>query len=323
MALSYEFSIGSVRAKENSLLREADIEMMISLKSEKELVRHLKDKGYGQGETTDEILASNEEKMWKYIRSIAPDMELFEPFLIQNDIHNLKTVLKGTMSDREYDTLLMEPCTIKKDELVKAVENRRFDSFPQWLQRPASRAYQILAETKDARLSDAYIDRGLLDRLVFVGDHSRSVFLKAYFNEMVYYADIKTALRGAKLGVSRYYLEKAVADCEGLDKAELVKTALQGHEALIKYLKTQDSYDCKKAAEIYVTSPSGFEKFTEDHLMETAKRLCKMSSEGPEPLLGYYIACVYERKTIYLISCGLKTAVSAETIRERLRELYG
>ena len=317
MALSYEFSIGSVRAKENSLLREADIEMMISLKSEKELVRHLKDKGYGQGETTDEILASNEEKMWKYIRSIAPDMELFEPFLIQNDIHNLKTVLKGTMSDREYDTQLMEPCTIKKDELVKAVENRRFDSFPQCLQRPASRAYQILAETKDARLSDAYIDRGLLDRLVFVGDHSRSVFLKAYFNEMVYYADIKTALRGAKLGVSRYYLEKAVADCEGLDKAELVKTAL------IKYLKTQDSYDCKKAAEIYVTSPSGFEKFTEDHLMDTAKRLCKMSSEGPEPLLGYYIACVYERKTIYLISCGLKTAVSAETIRERLRELYG
>ena len=147
MALSYEFSIGSVRAKENSLLREADIEMMISLKSEKELVRHLKDKGYGQGETTDEILASNEEKMWKYIRSIAPDMELFEPFLIQNDIHNLKTVLKGTMSDREYDTLLMEPCTIKKDELVKAVENRRFDSFPQWLQRPASRAYQILADS--------------------------------------------------------------------------------------------------------------------------------------------------------------------------------
>ena len=54
MALSYEFSIGSVRAKENSLLREADIEMMISLKSEKELVRHLKDKGYGQGETHPE-----------------------------------------------------------------------------------------------------------------------------------------------------------------------------------------------------------------------------------------------------------------------------
>ena len=323
MAYSYEFSIGSVRAKENSLFSEADTEQMLALKSESDLVRYLKDKGYGEGNTVSEILDSNTRRMWAYIKSIAPDMGLFLPFFYQNDIHNLKTVLKGTMADRDYETLLMEPCSIPKEALIKAVENRRFEGFPQWLQRPANRAYQILAETKDARLSDAYLDRGVLDELLVQAKRSRSPFLMAYFNNMVFYADVKTALRGARVGASRYYLEKAIAECEGLDKAEMVKAALQGSEALIKYLKTQQVYDCHKAMELFISSPSAFEKFVDNRLIGLAKQLCRLSSEGPEPLLGYYIGCVYERKMITLIAGGLKTETPKEQIRERLREIYG
>jgi V/A-type H+-transporting ATPase subunit C len=323
MALSYEFSIGSVRAKENGMMNEADAEQMLSLKNDGELVRYLKDKGYGEGNTVDEILASSEAKMWKYIRSIAPDFGIFEPFFIRNDIHNLKTVLKGVMSERSYKELLADPCTIKHEELIKAVENRRFDRFPQWLQRPASRAYQILAETKDARLSDAYLDRAVLEQLLKEGKQSHSVFLEAYFNELVFYAGIKTALRGAKVGAGKYYLEKAICECEGLDKAAVVKATLQGHEALIKYLKDRSEYDCKTAIELYQQSPSAFEKYTDNREIRLAKQLCKLSSEGPEPLLGYYIGCVYERKLIYLISGGLKTAMPSDKIRERLREIYG
>ena len=56
MSLSYEFSIGSVRAKEKSLLTMSDIEQMIGMKTEAEIVRFLKDKGFGDGETIDEII---------------------------------------------------------------------------------------------------------------------------------------------------------------------------------------------------------------------------------------------------------------------------
>lgn len=323
MALSYEFSIGSVRARETRLLSEADVEQMLAMKTEGELIHYLKDKGYGDGNTVDEILTSNTSRMWAYIKSIAPDFDLFLPFFIQNDIHNLKTVLKGTMSDRDYAALLMEPCSIPTEALIKAVENRRFESFPLWLQRPANRAYQILAETKDARLSDAYLDRAVLDELLVQARRSRSPFLNAYFNTLVFYTDVKTALRGARIGASRYYLEKAVAECEGLDKAALVKNALQGTDALLKYLKNQPVYECQRAMELFVQSPSSFEKFVDNQLIGLARQLCRLSSEGPEPLLGYYIGCVYERKMINLIASGLKTETPKEQIRERLRELYG
>ncbi len=323
MALSYEFSIGSVRARENTMFSEPDVEQMLSLKGEAELVRFLKDKGYGEGDTVDEIIQSNTDKMWKYIRSIAPDIGLFSPFFIRNDIHNLKTVLKGVMSDRDYEELLIEPCMIKKEDMIKAVENRRFDGFPQWLVRPANRAYQILAETKDARLSDAYIDRGVLDRLVEEGRSSHSVFLEEYINTFVFYVNVKTAIRGAKAGVSRYFLEKALCECPGFDKAAVVRLALQGGEALIKYLEKQSDYECDKAMAAFAESSSDFERFVDNKLIRTAKRLCKLSSEGPEPLLGYYIGCEYERKMIHIIAGGLKTNTPPEKIRERLREIYG
>ncbi len=323
MALSYEFSIGSVRAKENSMFSEPDVEQMLSLKSENELVNYLKDKGYGDGNTVDEIIESNTQKMWRYIRSIAPDMELFSPFFIRNDIHNLKTVLKGVMSDSKYEALLIEPCTIKKEDLIKAVENRRFDSFPQWLVRPANRAYQILAETKDARLSDAYIDRGVLDKLIDEGNRTRSVFLKEYIYTFVFFVNVKTALRGAKAGVSRYFLEKALCDCPEFDKPEVVRLSLQGSEALIQYLEKQRAYSCDKAMAAFSESSSLFEKYVDNLLIQAAKRLCRLSSEGPEPLLGYYIGCEYERKMIYIIAGGIKTNTPPERIRERLREIYG
>ena len=237
MALSYEFSIGSVRARENSMFSEADAEQMLALKSIDELVRFLKDKGYGEGDTVDEIIESNTRKMWKYIRSIAPDFDIFEPFLIQNDLHNFKTVLKGTMSDRDYEQLMMEPCTIKKADMVKAVENRRFDVFPEWLRKPADKAYQRLAETKDARLSDAGIDRAVLERLLFLGKKSGSVFLSEYFRTLVFYANVKTALRGAKAGVERYFYDKALCEVEGFDKQAVTKEAVTSEEALVKYLE--------------------------------------------------------------------------------------
>lgn len=323
MALSYEFSIGSVRARENTMFSEADAEQMLALKSADELIRFLKDKGYGEGDTIDDILESNTRRMWKYIRSIAPDFNIFEPFLIQNDVHNFKTVLKGTMSDRDYEHLLMEPCTIKNEELIRAVENRRFEIFPEWLREPADKAYQRLAETKDARLSDAGIDRAVLERLIFLGKKSGSVFLNEYFSTLVFYANVKTALRGAKAGVSRYFYEKALCECDGFDKQAVIKAALTGESNLVKLFEKSDAYDCRKAMSIFAESPSGFEKFVDDQLIRLAKRLCKLSSEGCEPLMGYYIGCEYERKLIVIIAGGIKTGTPTEKIRERLREIYG
>ena len=54
-----------------------------------------------------------------------------------------------------------------------------------------------------------------------------------------------------------------------------------------------------------------------------AKESCKHASEGAEPLLGYYLGCEAEKKVIHIIASGIRTKTDTDTIRERLREIYG
>ncbi len=323
MALSYEYSVGSVRAKENALFHNADAEQMLALRDETQLARYLKDRDFGDGDTVDEILESNAQRTWEYLRSIAPDFAVFNPFFYQNDLHNLKTVLKGTMASAPYEALLIEPSTIPVSELKEAVENRRFDRLPSWISEAADAAYETLAHTKDARSSDALIDRAALEELLRTGKSSDSPFLREYLERIVFYADMKIAIRAARVGAGDYYLERAICEMDVFKKSELVSAALKGEEALLKYLERIPAYDARRAVEAYRTAPAAFERFTDNEVMRLAKRLCKLSVEGADPMIGYMIGCDYDRKLVEMIASGLRMKSPPEVIRERLREIYG
>lgn len=323
MGISYEFSLGSVRAKEKSLLTSADIEQMINMKSEADLVRFLSDKGYGEGDNTDEIIASNTRKMWKYLNGIAPSAEVFYPFLIQNDIHNIKTTLKGIMNEKKYEHLLIEPYTITPKLIKEAFENKKFSLFPEWVAKSAEEAYTLIARTKDARLSDAVIDCAAFRKMLNDADRAKSVFLKEYFSVLAFYADLKTALRAARTTTTVEYLERAIFETDGIDKKKLMQKTMAGSEQLLRYLDSISAYDCKKAMAAFKEKPSELEKFVDNKLMSLAKKMCRITIEGPEPLFGYYLGCEYERRTIHIISGGIKTQTPPEKIRGRLRERYG
>lgn len=323
MALSYEFSIGSVRAKEKSLFSGSDIEQLLACKSTDELCRLLNDKGYGQGNTIDEIISSHSNDIWDYLRSIAPDFEIFSPFIIQNDIHNLKVVLKGIMADRRYDDLLIKPYTIESDILKNAVENRKFSLLPEWLSKPADEAYEVLAHTGDARMSDAILDTAIMQRILELSVKFKSEFLKNYFNTLVFYNNIKIAIRSSRTGTSKDYLLKALCEVDEFRKSAVISSALKGSDYLLDELAKYSEYDCKTAIEEYKNSPSAFERFVDNKLIKMAKESCKRVSEGAEPLLGYYLGAEAEKKVIHIIASGIKTNTDTDIIRERLREIYG
>lgn len=323
MALSYEFSIGSVRAREKSLFTNSDIEQMLAQKNIEGLCRFLTDKGYGDGKTVDEIIDSHYKSLWSYFESTAPDFDIFKPFIILNDIHNLKVVLKGTMSNRKYNDLLIKPCSIDFDTLKKAVENRNFSLLPTWLKKPADEAYEVLAHTGDARMSDALTDSAVMKEILEIAKKSKSEFLLKYFNTLVFYNNIKIAIRASRTGTSRDYLLKALCDVEGFRKSDVINASLKGIDSLIEELSKYSEYDCTLAIEEYKSSPSAFERFVDNKLIKMAKDSCKRTSEGMDPLIGYYLGSDAEKKVIHIIASGIRTNTDTQNIRERLREIYG
>lgn len=323
MALSYEYSIGSVRAKEKSLFNTSDIEQMLSYNSDEELLRFLIDKGYGEGKSIDEAIENHTKDIWDYLRSVAPDFEIFNLFLIQNDAHNLKVVLKSIMADKRHDELLLSPAVIDTDIIKKAVEHKKFTVLPEWLAPAASEAYDVIAHKADARECDAIIDKAVMEEMLFLSDNLSSEFIKDYVRTLVFYNNIKIALRCSRTNTSAEFLNKALCDVAEFRKASVIAAALKGSEYLIDELSKYSEYDCGKSIEQFKKSPGAFERFVDDKLILMAKESCKRSSEGAEPLIGYYLANEAEKKVIHIISSGIRTNTDKDSIRERLREIYG
>lgn len=323
MGLSYEYSIGSVRAKEISLLTQQDIDRIAAMKSAAELRRYLQDKGFGEGGTPEEILSAYLEQTWDYIRGVAPDFCVFYPFLYQNDVHNLKTALKGTLSGRVYRHLLLKPYTIEPDTIIHAVENDTCSQLPEWLGAPAEKAYQILSHTVDARLSDAVLDTALLHKILDEAESSNSDFLSQYFQIYAFYCNVKVALRASRIHGNADFLDTALCDCPKLLKEELKAAALKGEKAVLELLSKKEMFESGKAAEAYLQSPMAFEKFVDNYLIKLAKAACKRASEGPDPLFGYLIAVMAQNKAVHIAAVGIRTGTPPEVIKERLREVYG
>lgn len=324
MAVSYEFSIGSVRAHENALFTKTDIEQLLGCRTTAELCQMLSDKGYGSIAGFDTMAQRHMDEVWQYLKSVAPDFSVFTPFLLQNDVHNFKVVLKGTMSARDYyTTLLLSPATIDHGIIIAAVEHRNMKDLPDWMQQPAEKAYDLLAHTGDARACDAVLDKAVMQEMLRLSDSFRSAFLKEYFRTLVFYNNIKIALRAARTGADRHYLKSAMPRFEGFDRDAVMRAAVKGPDALTELLSKTSDFDCGRAIEQYKKSPSDFEKFVDDKLILLARESCKRAGEGAEPLLGYYLGEEAQRKVLQIIYSGVKTGADADHIRERLREIYG
>ena len=304
MALSYEYSIGSVRAKETSLFSKADLEQFLGCASAAEFCALLRDKGYGSGDDFASVAEDHMAKTWAYLKRVAPDFAVFTPFLIQNDVHNFKVILKGTMSARDYYTaLLLSPSTVEHDVMTAAVEHRDMRALPEWLRAAA--------------------EKNQLKEMLRFAQSFRSAFLKEYINTTVFYNNVKIALRAARTGADKNYLKAALVKTEGFDRDSVIAAAVKGSEALKTLLQKTTAYGCRQAMEAFKTSPSDFEKFVDDRLMALARESCKRASEGAEPLLGYYLGTEAEKKVLHIIFSGIKTGTDRDIIRERLREIYG
>ena len=230
-------------------------------------------------------------------------------------------MIKGVLSGRAYQPLLLEPSSVPPEDLEKAVREGAFELLPPFLREAAGRAYEILAHAADAQLADAVLDRAGMAAMLAAADRSRVPMLRELMATQVFYADCKTALRAARAGKPPAYLEQALCPCPGLDIGTLAAAAAAGEKAVLACMEELDAYGSRQAAERYRESPSSFEKFVDDRTMEVARK-GRSVTLGPEPLLGYLVAKEMQQKDLHILFSGLRAGQAVPDIRFRLRERY-
>lgn len=320
---SYGFAIGNLRAKETALLTRADMMQLSSAPDTDALYGLLKDRGIGSdAKDIPGLLTEETGKLWKYITDNAPDMDAFAPFLLENDYHNYKAVLKSVIRSTDYDGLLILPALTDVKVLERAVKEKRFDLLPEAMKKPAAQAYDVLLANGDSQLADCIMDAGCMQAQTEAAKASKNRIVIDCIAVTVFYNNIKAALRSAKAGKSQNFLDTVLTETGIVSKRAMITAALDGEEALLALIQKASSVGGNAAAVAYQKSAAAFERFTDDRLMATAKK-CKYITSGAEPLIGYMLARKAEIKNLRIIYSGVATGMPAESIMERLREVYG
>lgn len=317
---SYVYAVARIRGAELKLLSGQEMNELTSSKSAGDVLRMLKEKGWGKDSdsTSEELLISERENLWTLIDELVPDRGIFDVFRLSGNYHNLKAAIKEAALDTEVPGIYQSECTIDTEALRSAVRERKFSDLPEGMPEAAEAALDSFLRSGDGQLCDIIIDKACLEAIEKAGKDSNEPFLMRYAELTVASADIKTAVRAAKTGKDEEFLRKAIAECDTLDENALISAALNGTEAICTYLANTDYAD---AVPTLSESPAAFERWC-DNLIIKDMRSELLEPFGIGPIAAYILAKENEIKSVRIIFSGKENGFSEETIRERVRETY-
>ena len=320
---SYGFAIGNLRARENTLLKSSDMSQLAGCKNVDDLTAALLDKGYGdrlRDHDVAHILESSRLNLWDYLEQTAPDFEVFTPFIIEYDFHNLKAVLKALIKNIDPAEYLLEPSVCPTNTIVEAIKDKKFEILPNYMQSAAERAYGILTSSGDAQLCDAVIDSACMKTQLELAEQKdyKCDLAADMIKQMVFYRNIKAALRCAKAQKDAAFLDETLIHTPFLGKTSLKNAVLGGVDKVLELLR---SIGKSAAADAFESSATDFERFCDNAVTEVAKK-ARYVTLGSEPIIGYYWAREIEEKNIRIIYSAVKVGQAEEKTIGRLREAY-
>ncbi|MCU6762767.1 V-type sodium pump subunit C [uncultured Roseburia sp.] len=317
---NYTFAVARIRAMEVSLFNKSVIDQLMACRSYDESMRFLEDKGWGNGDgkqEADQMLSYERAKIWETVEELGVPMDTFEVLSFPNAFHNLKTAIKEAVSEQLRDEFFFDSTVPSRDELREIVKNKDFGSLPKSMEAAAKDAYETLMHSGDGQLCDVIIDRACLEAILKAAEDADEV-IQTYAQITVAVANIKIAVRCQKTNKSFDFMMRALTSCQGMQPEALAKASLSGFESLCSYL---ESSGYGKAAEALKVSPSAFERWCDNYLIEMLKPQ-KFESFSAGPIVAYIIARENEIKTVGIILSGKRNSLPETFITERIREMY-
>ena len=267
----------------------------------------------------DAALSERRAAILSELENLVPDKALVELFRLKYDYHNAKAVLKGEAMGVDPLRLMSSSGRVAPEKLKAAYDEERVSDLPPVLGAAMVEAGSTLARTANPQLADFELDRACFDEMKTIAAELDNPFLAGYVKLLIDAANLKSAVRTARMRKSADFLSSvlikggadvdriAAADGDGLAAifahTPLEKAAVAGAEAIAGGSMTVFELLCDNAVNDYLRS-------------------AKLVSYGPEVVAAYVAAVETEITAVRMILTGSLAGVDAETIKERLRDLY-
>lgn len=321
MKNNYAYAVARIRVMEKSLLSDADVAQMVSMKDVDSVMDYLIARGWGNAESgrdPEKILDAEAEKNMALMRELKIDTSVFDVLALPQRFHNLKAAIKEICSSEKTEGIYYEIDGFKGEEVARILQEKQYSKLPENMQETARYAYEVMVQTRDGQRCDIIVDRACLIAMQKQVEKNAVPIIRDYVRSQVAVADIRVAVRAAKTEKTLNFLNEALAPCKDFEVRGLAQAAAKGIETLYTYLQEHRYGDAVEALKV---SPSAFERWCDNRLIETI-RPQKTNPFTSGPIVAFYLARENEIKTVRIILTAKQNGFEEEAIRERVREMY-
>lgn len=319
--------VARIRFLETRMLDKAKIEALVESRDFMDSIRLLQDSWYGDYVTLpsyEDGLKKALQDFYREMYKICPVREIVDLLAVRYDGHNIKSLVKGKLSGTDASAMIIDAGTIPAETLKLMVEEDNFRDLPAALRACSEGAIEDYKETRDPQRIDITIDKGIYKYMLEVAGRSGLYYLETVTGLMIDVINIKSYIRIKIQEKGREFLRDVFMPGGRLDFdlfANSLNEPLENFPSRIAY--TNYSEWVKEGVEGYIrTKDLGtIEKQADNYIIDYLKK-AKLIYFGPEPVIAFMLAKENEMKALRIILTGKKNGVSAEFIRERLRDIY-
>ena len=315
----YPYAVARVRMLERSLLTEKQYSQMVEAKSMQEVLKLLSEAGYGAGLTEQNVsaaLAARQKKAYDDIAELAEGQSFLDVFLLKNDYHNLKVLLKEEVSGVDGSAYLIGGGTVDVEVMRQAFETKAFDVLPPFFVEDVQQAREVYAKTASGQMIDVVLDRAAFAAMAKKAKESRHPFVEGYLTRLANLTNLKSFFRVKAMKKPFELLRDVFVPGGDLDLA--VFQAAFGNEDAIGAWKNSPYQALTEELRLGYTA---FEKACDNVLIDYMKE-AKYAALTLEPMVAYLYAVEAEVKTVRIILNGKTNGIEAAVIKERLRDAY-
>ncbi|MEG2420442.1 MAG: V-type ATPase subunit [Oscillospiraceae bacterium] len=316
-----------IHAMENRLLTKERTERMLEARSAGEAAKVLSECGYRELEELtpggiEGMLDAARLDLFRDLQKAAPNPLLVEAFSMKYDYHNAKALVKARAMGLSADALLIDAGRYPAKSLQEEFHKDDLRSVGETFRKAVTDAAAILAQTGDPQKADFLLDRAYFAELLETAGAFGDPFLLGYVTLSIDTANLRAAVRSARMGRDGDFLKKVLIPGGSVD-TETLTGAISGSGDLAGAVGHGPLENAAIAGghALEGGSLTEFERLCDDAVMAylaSAKRV----AFGPAPLIGYLYAREAEFTAIRVILSGRLAGLESDVLRERLRVSY-
>ena len=316
-----------VRAMETRLVTRERMERMLDARTDEEAVKILTECGYEElpaltNAGLDDLLSKARAALYRELSTAAPDRRVVELFQMKYDYHNAKVLVKAAAIGADADRLLMEGGRWSPARLRDAFQRDSLGDFSEPFRQAVLRARETLNAGNDPQRADFVLDRAYFQEMADTAKAVGSPFLQGYVRLLIDAANLRSAVRAARIGKGPDFLRQVLLPGGNVD----VSVLSSGRGADLAAVFRAGPLCEAAAAGAALTSPgsvelTAFERMCDDAVMHYLEG-ARLIPFGEQSVIGYLYARESEFTAIRTILSGRMAGLDSDTIRERLREAY-